>query len=338
MGKLQLDNIAIGYGQDTILNNLNLEVEDGELLSLLGPSGVGKTSLLKTIAGLNLPLRGDIFIDEVNVTSRSAETRDVVLLFQKPLLFPFLSVFENIIFGLKIQKIPATQCKTKAVQVMELTEISHLADKKPSDLSGGQQQRVALARALILEPSILLLDEPFSSLDFDLRQKMQALVRGIQQQTGTTMLFVTHDQSEAFAISDKIALMLRGEIGQTGTPEHLFTSPRNSDIAAFFGNPNVIAGHITNNIFYSDGLEIEVCKPDTESCKAIIRPEDIVLSGKALPGFSPATIIERRFEGPLTRLIVQLGSRTFTILSITGSLNGSNNIWLSLPSNKLHFF
>lgn len=338
MGKLQLKNIAVGYGQTPILKDLSLEVDDGKLLSLLGPSGVGKTSLLKTIAGLNHPLHGNVLIDNMDVTRQPADKRDVVLLFQKPLLFPFLNVFENIVFGLKIQKKPQAQLKLKAEKVMSLTEITQLGTQKPGDLSGGQQQRVALARALILEPSLLLLDEPLSSLDVDLRQKMQALVRGIQQQTGTTMLFVTHDQSEAFAISDRIALMLGGEIVQTGTPEQLFTSPNTPEVASFFGNPNVIAGRVRKNVLYCDTLKIPVDIADTESCRAIIRPEDITLSDTELPGFFPGTITQRRFEGALTRLVVQLGPHTFTILSITGTLSDKANIWFSLPKEKLHFF
>ncbi|BHH84678.1 ABC transporter ATP-binding protein [Desulforhopalus sp. 52FAK] len=338
MGNLKLDSIDIGYGKNTIIKTLTLDVQDGELLSLLGPSGVGKTSLLKSIAGLAAPINGSISIDGKDVTHRLAEKKDIVLLFQKPLLFPFLNVFDNISFGLKVQKLDSNQLELKTRAVMELTGIPALGHKMPSDLSGGQQQRVALARALVLEPSILLLDEPFSSLDADLRRKMQRLVRELQQETKTTMLFVTHDQSEAFSISDRIALMLGGKIVQVGSPEQLFSTPKTPEVAEFFGNPNVMSGRTKDNILFSDNIQIPVNHEDDAHCTAIIRPEDITLSEKKIQGAIPGNIIERHFEGPLTRLVVKLQTRTFTVLSPTSSLSQHPQVWLSLSKDKIHFF
>lgn len=338
MGKLKLTNIDIGYNKKTIIQNLNLDIQDGELLSLLGPSGVGKTSVLKTIAGLASPLSGTILINDEDVTRHSAETRDIVLVFQKPLLFPFLNVFDNIAFGLKVKKLDSNQLDQKTRAVMELTEIPGLGEKMPSDLSGGQQQRVALARALVLEPSILLLDEPFSSLDADLRRKMQRLVCNLQQKTRTTMLFVTHDQSEAFSISDRIALMLDGKIAQVGSPEELFSNPKSPEVADFFGNPNLMSGYIKDNVLFSDKLQLPVNHKDSTHCTAIIRPEDITLSESKFQGAIQGVIIERHFEGPLTRLIVQLQKQTLTILSPTSSLGHQKNVWLTLPKEKIYFF
>jgi len=338
MGNLTLKSIDIGYGNRTIVSRLNLDVYNGELLSLLGPSGVGKTSVLKTIAGLASPRSGTISIDGEDVTQSSADKRDIVLLFQKPLLFPFLTVFDNIAFGLKLKNMNSSEAKAKTLAMMELTEIAQLGTYMPSDLSGGQQQRVALARALVLQPSILLLDEPFSSLDADLRQKMQRLVRNLQQQTGTTMLFVTHDQSEAFSISDRIALMLGGKVVQVDSPEQLFSAPQTPEVAGFFGNPNLISGYVQDNTLFSDDLEFPVQHPETSSCTAVIRPEDIRLSTLRLQGAIPGLIIERHFEGPLTRLVVQLQKRTFTVLTPTTALANQKNVWLNLPEDKLYFF
>lgn len=338
MGNLQLQNLTIGYNTREVISNLSLTVKDGEILSLLGPSGVGKTTLLKTIAGLTSPISGHVFIDNKDVTRFPADKRDTVLLFQKPLLFPFLTVFDNIGFGLKMKKLGAKKIGNKCEAVMELTDIANLGAKKVNELSGGQQQRVALARALVLEPSILLLDEPFSSLDADLRQKMQTLIHTLQQETGTTMLFVTHDQSEAFSISDSIALLIDGKILQIDTPEKLFTSPKSAKVAQFFGNPNIISGCIKGGILCSQELSIPVDHPDTTEITAIIRPENISLSKTRIPQSSAATVLHKRFEGTLTRLTVELGSKTLSVLSLSPDFHPGQKVWVTLPPEKIHTF
>ena len=338
MGNLQLKNVSIGYHDQVVISNLSLTVNDGELISLLGPSGVGKTTLLKTIAGLTCPISGTIIIDDKNITGVPADKRDTVLLFQKPLLFPFLTVSENIGFGLKMKRLVAKQIAAKTQAIMELTEISDLGTKKVDQLSGGQQQRVALARALVLEPSILLLDEPFSSLDADLRQKMQILIRNLQQETGTTMFFVTHDQSEAFSISDRIALLIDGKIAQIDSPVTLFTSPKTTKVAHFFGNPNIITGHISDGILLSQEIKIPIIHPDISAINAIIRPEHICLSEIQTPHSIAATIVDKRFEGALTRLTVQLKTRTLSVLSLSSDFHPDQQVWVQLPSEKIHIF
>lgn len=338
MGKLQLKNISIGYGDQRVISDLNLLVKNGELLSLLGPSGVGKTTLLKTIAGLSYPQKGTIRIDDKDITHMPADRRDTVLLFQKPLLFPFLTVVENIGFGLRMKKLESKQVAARCKTVMDLTEITDLGKKKTDQLSGGQQQRVALARALILEPSILLLDEPFSSLDFDLRRKMQNLIRRLQQQTTTTMLFVTHDQGEAFSISDRIALLFDGKVVQIDTPENLFIFPSTPEIAHFFGSHNIISGHISDGILFSQELKIPVTSRDTKTCTAIIRPEHISLSRTQTPRSIGGTVVGKHFEGALTRVTVQLKSRTLTVLSLSSDFFPEQEVWVHFPPEKVHIF
>ncbi|MFT5699591.1 MAG: putative spermidine/putrescine transport system ATP-binding protein [Desulforhopalus sp.] len=336
MGILQLKDITIGYQNLPIMSNLNLTVNNGELLALLGPSGVGKTTLLKTIAGLTPPLGGSIFIDQQDVSRIPADQRDTVLLFQKPLLFPFLSVFENIGFGLKMRGLASQEISSRTKTVMEFTEISDLGIKKSSELSGGQQQRVALARALVLEPSILLLDEPFSSLDTDLRQKMQTLIRSLQLKTATTMLFVTHDQSEAFSISDRIALLINGAVTQVGTPETLFKYPANTEVAHFFGNPNSLTGKITAGILYVNDFIIPTHLPESDNVQITIRPEDIHLSTTQIPHAVPGIVSTKRFEGALTRLGIQCEQTTLSVLSLSSDFTCSEQIWVSLPPEKIH--
>lgn len=336
MGSLELDNITIGYNNQAVISNLNLTVRTGELLSLLGPSGVGKTTLLKTIAGLTPPLSGVISIDGKNVAHVSADQRDTVLLFQKPLLFPFLTVVENIGFGLKMQKLAQKRITEKVEEVMALTEISEIGAKKPHQLSGGQQQRVALARALVLEPSILLLDEPFSNLDADLRQKMQSLIKHLQKKTTSTMLFVTHDQSEAFIISDRIALLIDGQIRQVDTPEKLYKSPASPAVANFFGNPNVISGSVAGEVLNAGQLKIHTNLPDNTVVRVIIHPEDIIVKTSQEPNSIPGTVVNRRFEGALTRLTIDLGELSLTALSFSSNISVDQRVWISLPPDKIH--
>ncbi len=336
MGSLELQNVTIGYNDQAVISNLSLTVREGELLSILGPSGVGKTTLLKTIAGLTPPITGVITIDGKNVARVSADRRDTVLLFQKPLLFPFLNVSENIGFGLKMKKWEQKQITAKSEEVMELTEISEIGSQKPHQLSGGQQQRVALARALVLEPSILLLDEPFSNLDADLRQKMQSLIQRLQKETATTMLFVTHDQSEAFIISDRIALLINGQIRQVDTPEKLYKSPSTPEVAHFFGNPNIISGAIDDGLLQTGKLKISVNLPNKTVAQTVIRPEDIIIGTSQEPNSIPGTVIDRRFEGALTRLIIQLEHLTLTTLSFSSDFTINQPIWVTLPPDKIH--
>lgn len=336
MGSLELQSVTIGYNDQAIISNLSLTVCEGELLSILGPSGVGKTTLLKTIAGLTPPIQGTISIDGKNVAGVAADKRDTVLLFQKPLLFPFLTVSENIGFGLKMKKWKKNQIKEKSEEVMELTEISSIGAQKPHQLSGGQQQRVALARALVLGPSILLLDEPFSNLDADLRQKMQHLIQRLQKETETTMLFVTHDQSEAFIISDRIALLIDGQIRQVDIPEKLYKSPATAEVAHFFGNPNILSGTINDGVLHTGKLKIPVHLPGTTKATAIIRPEDIVISTSQDHHGLPGVVIEKRFEGALTRVIIQLEHVTLTALSFSSDFKVDQHIWITLPADNIH--
>ncbi len=337
MGSLQLQEITISYGGKPIIEKLSLDVGDGELFSLLGPSGVGKTTLLKTIAGLIPPKSGTIFINGIDVTKIPAEKRDAVLIFQQPLLFPFLDVGDNIGFGLKMSRVGRNETEQRVKSILALTGLQGLKDRKVHQLSGGQQQRVALARGLVLEPSILLLDEPFSNLDAELRLRMRELIQEVQRQTGTTMLFVTHDQVEALSISHRVCLLLGGTVRQTGSPEELFNRPVDREVASFFGCDNLIAGAIKNNCFASKYLSCQINLKDCKRCFASIRPEDIILSPAELQGGIPAKILDIRFEGSTSRINVVTGGQTFTVLSKRLKYHAGQNVWLQFPLERLHF-
>jgi ABC-type Fe3+/spermidine/putrescine transport system ATPase subunit len=338
MGQLELQNLTIHYEKKPVIRDFSLAINDGEIVSLLGPSGVGKTTILKAIAGLLKPASGRIIINGSPVDHLPAEKRNAVLIFQKPLLFPFLSVGQNIGFGLKMAKITGRLAASKIDKIIKITGLAGLKNRKTHQLSGGQQQRVALARGLVLKPSILLLDEPLSNLDAELRQQMRELISNVQSQTGTTMLFVTHDQSEAFAISDRICVLLNGSLRQTGTPAELFYQPADPEVARFFGCTNLIRGKIHNGVFQSRFVSCATSLGDAKEAVSVIRPENIGLSPAQTTNGIAGKVTQVQFEGSTTRLTVQTENDTFTTLSLRPDFSLKQSVWLHFPPERLHIF
>ena len=209
------------YGDFTALNGVSLDIRQGEFFTLLGPSGCGKTTLLRMIAGFNSIEGGDFYFGEKRINDVPAHKRDIGMVFQNYAIFPHLTVSENVAYGLKARKVPKAEIGPRVAKALELVQIAHLADRKPNELSGGQQQRVALARAFVIEPSVLLMDEPLSNLDAKLRVQMRSVIKKLQRSLGITTIYVTHDQEEALAISDRIAVMKDGRIMQIGTPNQI---------------------------------------------------------------------------------------------------------------------
>ncbi|QUR94245.1 ABC transporter ATP-binding protein [Macrococcoides canis] len=236
---IELKNIQMQFKDATAVNNLNVTIPKGSLVSILGPSGCGKSTTLFMIAGLHEPTRGQILFDGKDVTSSPPEKRNIGMVFQNYALYPHMTVLKNIMFPLKMQKVPKKEMKTRAIEAARLVEIEHLLNRKPGELSGGQQQRVAIARALVREPEVLLLDEPLSNLDAKLRLTMREEIREIQQRLKITTLFVTHDQEEALSISDYIMLMKDGILMQYATPNELYESPETKFAAEFIGSPSI---------------------------------------------------------------------------------------------------
>jgi putative spermidine/putrescine transport system ATP-binding protein len=240
-GYLALESLTLGHGGTTVVESLNFTVGKGELVALLGPSGCGKTTTMRAIAGLLMPRAGTIRLDGREITRMPANRRDVGLVFQSYALFPHLSVAENLAFGLRLQRLPEAEIARKVEAMLDTVDLVGLHGRLPRELSGGQQQRVALARAVIVEPRLLLLDEPLSNLDAKLRIDMRGELQRLQHRLGITMVYVTHDQTEALALADRVAVMRAGRIEQVGDPETVFRRPATAFVASFMGFDNVFA-------------------------------------------------------------------------------------------------
>jgi iron(III) transport system ATP-binding protein len=291
--EVRLEGIAKRYGKVEAVKPLDLIIEGGTLVTLLGPSGCGKTTLLRMIAGLEQPSAGRLFIGGRDVTLLSAGERNVSMVFQSYALFPHMNVLENVSYGLISSGFSKRDAATRAEAALETVGLRGFGARLPSEMSGGQQQRVAVARALVLEPAVLLFDEPLSNLDTRLRRSMREEIRALQQRLGLTVVYVTHDQAEALAVSDKIVVMRNAEIAQSGTPEALYASPENVFVATFMGEAN----HVRGSIQSLDGDAAEVALDTLKlslphrglrvgPCDVVIRPEAIRLadSGPGIRG------------------------------------------------------
>ena len=236
---LTLTYLTLAYGDNAVVEGLNLSIRKGELIALLGPSGCGKSTTMRSIAGLLMPRIGEIRLDGVDITHTSPNKREVGLVFQSYALFPHLSVFENVAFGLRLKKMDGASIAKRVEEGLVTVDLQEFADRKPAELSGGQQQRVALARSLVMDPKVLLLDEPLSNLDARLRLEMRTELQRIHRESGQTMIFVTHDQGEAMAMADRIVVMNEGKIEQIGAPEEIYNAPVSRFVADFVGFENI---------------------------------------------------------------------------------------------------
>ncbi|EET84257.1 ABC transporter related protein, partial [Clostridium carboxidivorans P7] len=271
----------------TAVDNVSLDIKPGEFVTLLGPSGCGKTTTLRMIAGFEVPTSGDIYIGEDKVNSLTPDKRDTAMVFQTYALFPHLDIFENVAYGLKIKKLSQADIKRNVDNILNLVGLQGLAKRAPNQLSGGQQQRVALARALVMQPSVLLFDEPLSNLDAKLRVYMRTEIRKIQNKIGITSVYVTHDQAEAMSMSDRVIIMNKGVIEQIGTPQEIYKKPASEFVADFIGVANIFNAKVKE--ITSEGVCIElfdnnfVVKTDSkvtvnDEVKVVMRPEALKLS------------------------------------------------------------
>lgn len=279
-----IKNAVKEYGDFRAVNDVSIDIKKGELFTLLGPSGCGKTTLLRMIAGFNTVDGGEIYFDDKLINNVPAHTRDVGMVFQNYAIFPHMNIFDNVAYGLKSRKVPKDEIEKRVLKTLEIVQISHLKDRMPSDMSGGQQQRVALARAIVIEPKILLMDEPLSNLDAKLRVQMRTMIKKLQKSLGITTIYVTHDQEEALAISDRIAIMKDGKISQMDEPEAVYKNPSNSFVANFIGTSIFIQGKAVSGLddatvtVQNYSFKTKLAKPIDGEVMVSVRPEQFLIS------------------------------------------------------------
>ena len=275
---IRLRDLCMAFDDEPVLDHINLYINDKEFLTLLGPSGCGKTTTLRIIGGFATPTSGDVLFDGVRINDVPPYQRQINTVFQKYALFPHLNVYENIAFGLRMQKLPEAEIKERVMEMLETVSLKGFEHRRPEALSGGQQQRVAIARALVNRPKVLL-DEPLAALDLKLRKDMQIELKRIQQQVGITFIYVTHDQEEALTMSDTIVVMDKGSIQQIGTPEDIYNEPKNAFVADFIGESNIIDGIMPeDNVVQMYGRRFPCLDggfAPNEAVDVVIRPEDI---------------------------------------------------------------
>ncbi|WP_030440032.1 ABC transporter ATP-binding protein [Actinoplanes subtropicus] len=286
---IELTGLRKSFGAVEAVAGIDLEIADGEFFSMLGPSGSGKTTVLRMIAGFELPTAGTVALSGRDVTRLAPFERDVNTVFQDYALFPHMTVLENVEYGLKVRKVGRKDRRARAVDALASVRLEGFESRKPSEMSGGQRQRVALARALVNRPKVLLLDEPLGALDLKLREQMQVELKQIQRDVGITFVFVTHDQDEALTMSDRVAVFDAGRIAQVGTPEQVYEQPATPFVAGFVGTSNLLTGEVAVAL---------VGKRGTYS----VRPEKISLSETGIPGI----VAEVIYAGPVTRYVVDL--------------------------------
>lgn len=333
-GSVNVRQLAKSYGEVEAVRGIDLDIAGGEFFSLLGPSGCGKTTTLRMIAGFETPTSGEIRIDGVDVVRTSAHERPVNTVFQNYALFPFLSVADNVAFGLRYQQVDKAGVKRKVAEALEMVRMGQFAKRKPGQLSGGQQQRVALARAIVLGPRVLLLDEPLGALDAKLRKTLQVELKSLQQSVGITFVYVTHDQEEALTMSDRMAVMAAGKVEQIGSPADVYENPETAYVADFLGSANVVnvevigAGAPGRTVFRLGSVTLEASGPTMAPGPGtlVIRPERIYLDSTADDAVAIAATVERTvYLGAMSDVIVRLDSGQELVVRRPSELSGSHH-------------
>ena len=335
---IRLRDLCMAFDDEPVLDHINLYINDKEFLTLLGPSGCGKTTTLRIIGGFATPTSGDVLFDGVRINDVPPYQRQINTVFQKYALFPHLNVYENIAFGLRMQKLPEAEIKELVLEMREPVSLKGFSHRRPEALSGGQQQRVAIARALVNRPKVLLLDEPLAALDLKLRKDMQIELKRIQQQVGITFIYVTHDQEEALTMSDTIVVMDKGSIQQIGTPEDIYNEPKNAFVADFIGESNIIDGIMPeDNVVQMYGRRFPCLDggfAPNEAVDVVIRPEDIDIV-PVEQGQLTGTVTYVTFKGMQYDIIVDFRGFKWLIQTTDHSPVGSH-IGIKIEPDGIH--
>lgn len=335
---IELKNISIAFGSQTVLDGINLQIKDGEFVTLLGPSGCGKTTTLRIIGGFEEPDAGDVLFEGNIINGVPSYKRQVNTIFQRYALFPHLNVYENIAFGMRVKKVREAEVKAKVAEMLKLVNLEGLEKRRIDTLSGGQQQRVAIARALANEPRVLLLDEPLAALDLKLRKDMQVELKKIQQSLGITFIFVTHDQEEALTMSDTVVVMDAGKIQQIGTPKDIYNEPENAFVADFIGESNILDGIMRKDYVAEFSGHVFDCLDkgfaENEAVDVVVRPEDvdIVTPDK---GMLTGVVTSVTFLGVHYEIIVDIGGFKWMIQTTDEAFEG-DTVGLYIEPDAIH--
>lgn len=343
MSKISINDVVKKYGNKTVIKNISLEIEDGEFFTLLGPSGCGKTTLLRMIAGFNTIEDGEIYFNDTKINNMDPSKRNIGMVFQNYAVFPNMTVRENIAFGLKERKVSKDVISREVDNMIKLMKLEEHADKKPQALSGGQQQRVALARAIVIKPDVLLMDEPLSNLDAKLRVDLRQTIRDIQKEVGITTVYVTHDQEEAMAVSDRIAVMKDGIICQLGTPQEIYHRPANDFVASFIGSNNLIEASVKKcegkTLIDMGEFVLDASNLDINEDKILIsvRPEDLRIDN--MNGLN-AEVADSVFLGESTHYTLRLTNGLLVHMNEHSNFNSAlkvgDKVKISLNVNKVN--
>jgi len=335
---IRLQNVSMSFDGETVLDNINLTINDHEFLTLLGPSGCGKTTTLRIIGGFQTPTAGDVFFDGERINDVPPYRRKINTVFQKYALFPHLDVYDNIAFGLRVSKLPEPEVDQRVMEMLEIVSLRGFQNRKVTSLSGGQQQRVAIARALVNQPKVLLLDEPLGALDMRLRKDMQNELKRIQQALGITFIYVTHDQEEALAMSDTVVVMDKGCIQQIGSPVSIYNEPNNAFVADFIGESNILDGFMRRDYeveFFGHRYQcLDKGFSRNEPVDVVIRPEDIDIvppDGNHLT----ATVTNVIFKGIFYDTFVDVGDFKW-LIQTTDYHEIGGEIGISLDPDAIH--
>jgi spermidine/putrescine ABC transporter ATP-binding subunit len=305
---LRIQNVAKTFGKNAVLRNISLEIAQGEFLTILGESGSGKTTLLRIIAGFESASSGEVWMGDERLDRLPPYLRPVNTVFQQYALFPHMTVEENVAYGLRVAKQPEAEVKTRVAAALDKVKMTAFAQVKPSKISGGQQQRVALARALVNRPRLLLLDEPLSALDANLRRQMQVELKSLQREVGITFVFVTHDQEEAMVMSDRIALLRSGELEQVASPREIYSHPATAYAAQFIGHTNLLKGEVRDGVAHCSSLQWAAAMPDGPAIFSV-RPENIRVAQSGVGGMVQVRgkVIHQAFHGATELIRVECG-------------------------------
>ena len=336
---VELKHVGKRYGDTQVLKDVNIEIEQGKFYTLLGPSGSGKTTILRAIAGFLDVSEGEVLFDGKRINDVPANQRKVNTVFQDYALFPHLNVFDNVAFGLRLHRMSKETIKTKVTDALKMVRLQGYADREISELSGGQQQRVAIARAIVLEPQVLLLDEPLSALDAKLRKDMQYELRELQERLGITFLFVTHDQEEALALSDEIFVMNDGQVQQSGTPVDIYDEPLNHFVADFIGESNIIQGHMIKDFLVEfNGKQFECAdagmRPN-EPVEVVLRPEDLDITA-ADAGKVNVEVDTQLFRGDYYEIVAYDQLKNEWLIHSTNPAKDGETVGLTFDPEDIH--